>query len=206
MTKVDELASVSGGQDAKMQVVQLDTQRSASGMIDLNPCGPLMALAQRGDRRAYDEVLVACQTWLRRYLSTRLVPDQVDDVVQETLLAVHRKRHTYDPSRPFAPWFVAIARFKWLDRLRAIYRAEEDELQDVHGFECHEESVLARIVLERVIQHLPKAQAEALTLAKVEGRSIEEIAIMTGQSASLVKVNIHRARKKLIKYLEKSYE
>ncbi|MEM9422079.1 MAG: sigma-70 family RNA polymerase sigma factor, partial [Pseudomonadota bacterium] len=147
-----------------------------------------------------------CQSWLKRYLSQRLAPEQVDDAIQETLLAVHRKRHTYDPSRPFPPWFVAIARFKWLDKLREAYKAEEVELDDNHGLESHEEQVVSRIVLERVLGHLPEAQAMVLKLAKIEGRSIEEIAQTTGQSASLVKVNIHRARKKLMKTLEKSYE
>lgn len=190
-----------------MTVVELEAVRpKKAGMIDLSPAGPLMAKAQAGDKRAYEEALKLCQEWLRRYLATRLQPDQIDDVSQETLMAVHRKRHTYDPARPFAPWFVAIARFKWLDRLRVVYRAEEDELEDNIGLDSHEEQVLSRMVLERVMAHLPEAQAKVLTMAKVEGRSIEEIAIATGQSASLVKVNIHRARKKLMKVLEKSYE
>lgn len=177
-----------------------------SAMVDLSPAGPLLALAQQGDKRAYEQALTLCQEWLKRYLSTRLMADQVDDVIQETLLAVHRKRHTYDPTRPFPPWFVAIARFKWLDKLREAYKAEEVELEDIHGVESHEEQIVSRMVLERVMGHLPEAQATVLRLAKLEGFSVEEIAQMTGQSASLVKVNIHRARKKLIKTLEQSYE
>ncbi|MEM6650059.1 MAG: sigma-70 family RNA polymerase sigma factor [Pseudomonadota bacterium] len=190
-----------------MTVVHLEhIRQQREGLIDLSPCGPLMAQAQKGDKRAYQEVLTQCQEWLKRYLGKRLSPDQVEDVIQETLMAVHRKRHTYDPSRPFAPWFVAIARFKWLDCLRAVYRQEDVELKDEHGVEGHEERVLSHIVLERVMSHLPEAQATVLKLAKIEGRSIEEIAQLTGQTASLVKVNIHRARKKLVKTLEKSYE
>lgn len=190
-----------------MHVVELKQERARrSGLIDLNPVGDLMARAQQGDKKAYEAALSECQEWLKRYLSTRLQPGQLDDVIQETLMAVHRKRHTYDPSRPFAPWFVAIARFKWLDRLRELYKAEEVELVDVHGLESHEEAVLSRMVLDQVIAQLPPAQAKVLMLAKVDGHSIEDIALMTGQSASLVKVNIHRARKKLIKILEKSYE
>lgn len=190
-----------------MQVVELEAVRKKrTGMVDLAPAGPLMAAAQQGDKRAYDEALRLCQSWLQRYLSTRLQPGQIDDVIQETLMAVHRKRHTYDPSRPFPPWFVAIARFKWLDRLRVVYKAEEVELEDNHGLESHEESVLSKMVLDRVMTQLPPAQAEVLKLAKIDGHSIEEIAQLTGQSASLVKVNIHRARKKLTKILEKSYE
>lgn len=181
-------------------------QRRAKPTVDLAPCGPLMAAAQKGDKKAYSEVLALCQAWLKMYLSRRLAPEHVEDTIQEVLLAVHRKRHTYDSSRPFPPWFVAITRYKWLDRLRTHYKAEEAELTDDHGVESHEETVLSRILLEDVMSHLPPAQAEVLRLAKVEGRSIEEISFTTGQSASLVKVNIHRARKKLVKMLEKSYE
>ena len=174
--------------------------------VDLAPCGALMAAAQGGDKRAYNEALKLCEAWLKMYLPRRLAPEHVEDAIQETLLAVHKKRHTYDPSRPFPPWFVAIARFKWLDRLRSHYKAETAELTDDQGIDSHEESVLSRIVLENVIGNLPPAQAEVLKLAKIEGRSIEEISMTTGQSASLVKVNIHRARKKLMNLLEKSYE
>lgn len=188
-------------------VVELDEIRPdpRAGLIDLNPAGAMMAAAQTGDKRAYDQALQLCQSWLKRYLSTRLQPGQIDDVIQETLMAVHRKRHTYDPERPFAPWFVAIARFKWLDRLRAVYKDETAELVDVHGVASHEESVLSRMVLDRVMVQLPEAQATVLKLAKIDGYAIEEISQMTGQSAALVKVNIHRARKKLIKLLEQSH-
>jgi RNA polymerase sigma-70 factor (ECF subfamily) len=189
-----------------MAVVEFQSAKRPAGLIDLSPGDTLMPRAQKGDKQAYAEVLALCQRWLERYLSTRLAPDHVDDTVQEALLALHKKRHTYDPSRPFAPWFVAIARYKWLDRLRARYRAEDAELDDSHGVDSHEEAVLSRMVLERVLGQLPPAQARALTLAKLEGRSIEEIAQETGQSASLVKVNIHRARKKIVSILEKSYE
>ncbi|WP_370338276.1 sigma-70 family RNA polymerase sigma factor [Parvularcula marina] len=190
-----------------MEVVKFPEQskRRVPG-IDLAPVGELMARAQKGDKRAYNEALTQCEAWLKTYLPRRLAPEHVEDAIQETLLAVHRKRHTYDPSRPFPPWFVAIARFKWLDRLRSHYRHEQSELDDDHGIDSHEETVLSRIVLENVLGHLPEAQATVLKLAKIEGRSVEEISMATGQSASLVKVNIHRARKKLMKLLEKSYE
>lgn len=183
-----------------------EASRTPIHQVDLSPCGALMAKAQKGDKAAYTEALSLCDQWLRLYLPRRLAHERIDDAIQETLLAVHRKRHTYDPSRPFPPWFVAIARFKWLDGLRAAYRAEEAELTDDHGIDSHEESVLSRILLQKVMTHLPPAQAEVLRLAKVEGRSIEEISVATGQSASLFKVNIHRARKKLVKLLEKSHE
>lgn len=190
-----------------MEVVSFpekETRRPPS--IDLAPVGALMAKAQNGDKKAYNEALTLCEAWLKVYLPRRLAPEHVEDAIQETLMAVHRKRHTYDPSRPFPPWFVAIARFKWLDRLRSHYKQEHEELGDDYGVESHEETVLARLVLENVLSNLTEAQATVLKMAKIEGRSVEEISLATGQSSSLVKVNIHRARKKLMKLLEKSYE
>ena len=70
----------------------------------------LAGLAQQGDRAAYGALLTAAQARLRRYFARRIMPHQLDDLVQETLLAVHRKLASYDPARPFMPWLGAIAR------------------------------------------------------------------------------------------------
>jgi len=82
--------------------------------------GALMAEAQAGNAAVYHRLLVEIRDWLRRYYARRLPPAMLDDVVQDALLAIHEKRHTYDPSRPFGPWVAAIARYKWIDRLRAM--------------------------------------------------------------------------------------
>ena len=74
----------------------------------------LMAAAQSGDA-AYHRLLTEAAARLRRYFDRRLPPGVVDDAVQDTLLAVHRKRHTYDPARPFEHWLLAVARHKWID-------------------------------------------------------------------------------------------
>lgn len=178
---------------------------SSRAPTDLSGLGPLMAKAQAGDKRAYNEVLNACDAWLRIFLARRVAPESVEDIAQEALMALHKKRHTYDPDKPFAPWFVAIARYKWLDRLRKHYRAEEVELEDQATVGGHESAVMSKIVLERLLSHIPENQAEAIRLAKIDGYALDEIAEMTGQSLSSVKVRIHRGMKRMMKQLEEAH-
>lgn len=163
----------------------------------------LMALSQRGDKQAYAALLEACQRWLRSYYSRRIAPSQLDDLVQETLIALHTKRASWDSTRPFLPWLAAIARYRWVDHLRRLYRADEHELhEDLVGSD-DEPAVAARISLDRLLTFLPPAQERAITLVKIEGLSIAEASVATGQSESLVKVNIHRGLKKLAAIIEK---
>lgn len=169
-------------------------------------CGALMAAAQAGDKRAYTALLSRCQAWLGPYLRRRLAPELAEEVGQEILLALHVKRHTYDPDRPFAPWFASIARYKWIDRLRVAYRAPgQDELTDEAGrTPSHESQVLSRLVAERLLAELPDGQAEAVRLVKIEGLSVAEASAASGQSASLIKVNVHRAKKAMLARLERA--
>lgn len=162
----------------------------------------LMALAQRGDASAYRAVLVACQRWLQRYFAGRIMPAQVDDLVQDTLASLHAKRASYDPQRPFLPWLAAIARYRWVDQLRRTYRNREDELPDSLVGEDGEESIAARISLDRLLGHLPERQAHVIRLVKIDGHSISEAALRSGQSEPLVKVNIHRGLRKLAALIE----
>lgn len=178
---------------------------SSRPATDLSGLGPLMKAAQAGDKRAYNEVLKACDAWLRIFLARRVAPEAVEDIAQEALMALHRKRHTYDPEKPFAPWFVAIARYKWLDRLRKHYRAEEVELEDQGAVGSHESGVVSKLVLEQLLTHIPENQAEAIKLAKIDGYALDEIATMTGQSLSSVKVRIHRGMKRMMKKLEEAH-
>ncbi|GIX19146.1 sigma-70 family RNA polymerase sigma factor [Erythrobacter cryptus] len=164
----------------------------------------LMALAQAGDRQAYGVLLDECQTWLRRYFMRRVAPGQLDDLVQETLLSLHRKLATWDSSRPFLPWLAAIARYRWVDHLRQFYRAEEGELaDDLPGYD-QEPAIAARISLDRLLASLPEPQARAIELVKIAGLSVAEAAQACGQSESLIKVNIHRGLKKLTALIEKA--
>lgn len=165
----------------------------------------MMAAAQKGDSEVYRALLVELQLWLENYFRRRVAPAQLDDLVQDVLMAMHAKRATWDPSRAFYPWLAAIARYRWVDHLRKVYRAAEDELGDrdwAQGSE--EEAVMARISLERLFVHLPQKQVEAIELVKIEGLTVAQAAARTGQSESLVKVNIHRGLKKLSALVEKA--
>ncbi len=157
----------------------------------------LMAMAQGGDGAAYRTVLAECQRWLARYFNGRIAPSFVDDLVQETLISLHKKRATYDPSRPFLPWLAAIARYRWVDQLRRTYRADETELDENIAEESTGLEIASRISLERLLALLPPKQAQAIRLVRIEGHSICDAAALCGQSEPLVKVNIHRGLKKL---------
>lgn len=89
-----------------------------------------MVAAQNGHGGAYRRLLGEMSEWLARYFQRRLPPGDVDDAIQETLLAVHRRRHTYDPQYPLGPWLAAIAKNKWVDQLRSLARRPVDELPD----------------------------------------------------------------------------
>lgn len=165
----------------------------------------LMVASQAGDRQAYAVLLAEMRLWLERYFRRRCVPAQLDDLVQEVLLAVHHKRASYDPARPLLPWLAAIARYRWIDHLRRVYRREEDELTDQDAAEdSEEEAVLARLSIERLLVQIPSGQAEAIELVKIEGLTIAEASARCGQSESLVKVNIHRGLRKLATLVEKA--
>ena len=159
--------------------------------------GRLMQAAQTGDRVAYHRLLAGIGTWLRRYYATRLPTWMIDDATQDALLAVHEKRHTYDPARPFGPWLAAIARYKWIDRLRSLRSARTEMLTDDFAVPDHGEAVASAAALERLLGEIKPAQADVIRLVKLQGFSIEEAAAQTGQSVSLVKVNIHRGLNRL---------
>lgn len=162
----------------------------------------LMGKAQAGDRDAYRAVLDYSRQWLLRFYRGRIEPAAADDLVQDTLMSVHAKRATYDPARPFLPWLAAIARYRWIDRLRKTYRSAEAELDETLGEGDHEDEVLARVSIDRMLARLSDAQAEAIRLVKIEGFSVAEASGRTGQSESLVKVNIHRGLRKLAEHVE----
>jgi RNA polymerase sigma-70 factor (ECF subfamily) len=159
--------------------------------------GALMVAAQSGNGGAYRRLLSEVRIWLVRYFARRLPPSLVDDAAQDTLIAIHEKRHTYDPSRPFRPWLTAIARYKWIDRLRAMGRQATEPLPDDIAQPDHESAVTSATVLRQLLAELKPPQAEAIRLVKIEGLSVEETSARTGQSASLVKVNIHRGLARL---------
>lgn len=165
----------------------------------------LMQSAQAGDRQAYQALLQESARWLKRYFARRVAPAQLDDLVQEVLLSIHRKRASYDPARPFLPWLAAIARYRWVDHLRKVYRSEERALVGVPlASDPEQDVVAARISLDRLLERLPAGQASAIALVKIEGHSIRDAARISGLSESLVKVSIHRGLKKLAAIVEEA--
>lgn len=164
-------------------------------------CRTLMRRAQAGDPHSYRALLDACRHWLLRYYARRIAPHMVDDLVQDTLMSIHAKRASYDPERPFYPWLAAIARYRWIDALRRQTRAEELMPGDAR-VEHEEDAILSRLSLDGLLAHLPAAQASVIMLTKIEGRSVEDAGRISGQSASLVKVNVHRGLKKLAALVE----
>ncbi|GGF42635.1 DNA-directed RNA polymerase sigma-70 factor [Aliidongia dinghuensis] len=161
----------------------------------------LMASAQRGDAVAYRRLLSEVRTWLRRYYAGRLPPAMIDDVIQETLIAIHEKRQTYDPARPFSAWLSVIARYKWIDALRTMKARHTETLHADVAVPDHEEAVTSAWSLERLLEQIKPAQSEVIRLVKLQGLSIAEASAATGQSAPLVKVNIHRGLKRLASLL-----
>lgn len=166
----------------------------------------LAALSQRGDRAAYAVFLGECQHWLRRYFARKVGAEYLDDLVQETLLSIHAKLASYDAARPVLPWLAAIARYRWVDQLRRIYQAQGNAQigDDWPDADDPEADITARISLARLFAHLPAGQVRVIELVKIEGLSVAEAATASGQSESLVKVNIHRGLKKLAALIEKA--
>ncbi|WP_235927760.1 sigma factor [Sandarakinorhabdus rubra] len=161
----------------------------------------LMARGRAGDQRAYDALLVDVGAWLGGYFRRRLPHAHVDDAVQETLLALHHRRHDFDCSQPLRPWLAAIARFKWVDRLRAMERERTAPAMDT-SCASHEIDVVSCHAVRGLLGQLRPAQAEAIRMVKIDGLSIVEASALSGQSQSLVKINIHRGLKRLAGQLE----
>lgn len=162
----------------------------------------LMAATQRGDKAAYRQLLGLCSILLRRFYLRRLPESALDDLVQETLLSLHRKRDSWDPARPFLPWLAAIARYRWVDHLRRVYARPEAALEDAFGVESGEAAIIARFGCDTLLAKLPPAQAAAIRATRIEGLSIAEASVALGQSESLVKVNVHRGLKRLAACVE----
>jgi RNA polymerase sigma-70 factor (ECF subfamily) len=164
---------------------------------------PLWLRAQAGDEAAYREALRRIAVRLRSYLRRRMqsLPDDLEDLVQETLLALHLQRGTYDTALPVSAWVLAIARHKLVDLWRRRGRQESlhDPIDDV------DEGLLVRSEPEAgaardlsvLLAELSPAQRDAILLTKIEGLSVAEASARTGASESAIKVQVHRGLKKL---------
>jgi len=159
--------------------------------------GGLMTAAQAGDGQSYEQLLRELDAWLRRYYARRLPYPAAEDARQEALLAIHAKCHTYSPSRPFGAWVLAIARYKWVDRIREASRYPALPLEEEIPVEDHGGAALSAATLDHLLGRLKPAQESVIRLVKLKGLSIAFASGVTGQSMALVKINIHRGLKKL---------
>lgn len=156
----------------------------------------LMARAQAGDKAAYNQLLKAMVPAIRALVRKKIADDAlVEDVIQETLLAIHRVRHTYDPRRPLLPWVAAIASARAIDALRQ--RGRQHEVQD--------EDVLHRLTTEKneadagedalsdCLGALPARQRQIVESVHLREQSLAQAAAEANLSLSAVKSLLHRA-------------
>ncbi len=176
---------------------------SLSHSRDEQELSDLMVRSQNGDRDAYRQLLARIEKMLQSFVRKSVQADMVEDVVQEVILGVHSKRHTFNSEQFFLPWFYAIARYKVIDYIRAkkkqevlLFNPEDLDVllnSDVSGVM----ETLTVDHLEGMLSELPEKQRHILKAVKIEGLSIKETAGKFALSESDIKVNIHRAIKKL---------
>ena len=164
---------------------------------------PLWLAAQSGDEKAYAESLFLKAGQLRAYFRRRMpfLASDAEDLVQETLLAVHLQRGTYDANYPVTAWLLAIARYKLVDLWRRRGRRENlhNDVDDLDALPVAEEQddMHAARDLSLLLQALPAPQRQAIELTKLEGLSIAEASNRSGLSESSIKVLVHRGLKRL---------
>ena len=164
----------------------------------------LMLASLGGDAAAYRTLLAELSARLRAYYRRRLGAHSSDaeDLVQETLIAMHERRISFDRTQPVTAWVYAIARYKLIDHLRRrrIRSAVSvDECAELFAPDEIEQSSASRDVAQ-LLSTLPEATSEAIRLTKLEGHSIEEAAERTGKSATATKVSIHRGLLRLTQW------
>ena len=163
----------------------------------------LMGKAQSGDETAYRRLLMELTDVIHAFLRSRFGNSHfIEDCVQETLIAIHEARHTYDPRRPFRPWLFAIVRHKAIDNLRKRRSRHNtiDQYKDTQEVLAQAKPVdeaELETVKASLLKSLSATHREAIVLTKFIGFSVAETASRLGISESLVKVRVHRAIHKL---------
>jgi len=155
----------------------------------------LLRAAIDGDERAYAEFL-GCAACLVRGLARRKITHggiDPEDIVQETLLAIHMKRHTWREGAPVTPWVYAIARYKLIDAFRRRGRRVEIEIGAIaETFAEQEPETISDREIGRALETLAPGQRSVVTAVSVDGRSIRETARSLGMSEMAVRVALHR--------------
>ena len=167
----------------------------------------MMARAQQGDQATYAELLALLTSVARRFVRSR-VGDAAwaDDAVQEMLLTVHLSRHTYDATRPFAPWFYAIAKSRLIDGVRrrnrvARHESTPDALPEPDAAAGSGRDGVDVEGIRAALASLPDRQREVIEALKYRDESVKEIAARLGVTESAVKVTAHRGYRVLKRLL-----
>jgi len=157
-----------------------------------------MESAQKGDREAFLALLKDLGPMLAGFLRRRIAnPHDLEDVCQETLIAIYESRHTYQPSRPLEPWIFAIARHVAANHYRRhMSRTSWHELVSEvpdQPQESIEGDASCLVKFRQALRQLPEFQREAFVMTKIEGLSLLEASERTGASVGTLKVRVHRA-------------
>ena len=157
----------------------------------------LMRAAIAGNEIAYEDFLRRTACLVRGFARRRVVEGGVDpeDIVQETLLAIHIKRHTWRDDTPITPWVLAVARYKLIDAFRRRGRRVEIEIGEiVDTFAAPEPEAVSEREIRRVLEMLAPGQRSVVAAVSVDGNSINQAARNLGMSETAVRVALHRGR------------
>lgn len=158
-----------------------------------------------GDAASHKALLKKLSAYLRAYFKRQLLrvdrgPADAEDLVQETLISLHSRRHTYDRSQLLTPWVYAIARYKLIDYLRRTRAAARDvpveEADEVFSGD-DASTVESGIDLEKLLARLTPKTRQAIQFVKLDGLSVSEAAARSGMSQSAIKVSVHRGLRAL---------
>lgn len=163
----------------------------------------LMLASLDGDASAYRLLLADLTRYLRPWFASRLNiahAAHAEDLVQETLLAVHTRRMTYDRTRPFTAWLHAVAHHKFVDHVRRYAIRPTVPLDDDAPIFATDDSANAadRRDVEAVLKFVPERTGDLIRETRLEGASVAEAAARHGISETAAKVSIHRGLKSLM--------
>jgi RNA polymerase sigma-70 factor (ECF subfamily) len=202
-------AIVDYGLRKKFEPASHSRQTKATEIMDVRSDEPelrtLMLAGLGGDAAAHKALLTRLSAYLRAYFKKRLTrvgrghPD-AEDLVQETLIALHTRRRTYDQSQPLTPWVYAIARYRLVDYLRRTKSSVADVPIEEAGEVLAEDdwaAVESGHDLEKLMAQLTPKTRQAIQFVKLDGLSVSEAAARLGMSESAIKVSVHRGLKAL---------
>jgi RNA polymerase sigma-70 factor, ECF subfamily len=154
-----------------------------------------------GDQTAYGKFLIKVIPILRRLVGRRLGVSDVEDVVQEVLISIHKARHTYDGARPIMPWIASITNFRITDHLRKLYSKMQHQTYDIADYEDVlsdvSENTFNKNYIVDLLEDVPEKQKEILMMMHIDGYTVKEMSKKMGMNESAVKVAAHRAIKKI---------